>query len=264
MAGDIRRNKIVELIKSQGNISCVELSRVFKVTPETIRRDLTYLQEQGTLTRTHGGAIASIEFDLLSSDFRKQENFEQKLSIARKAASFICDGDVIYFDAGTTPSLICEFLPQDKNIFIITNSVECIGKLTDKPNITLISTGGILRRETMAFTGENAMHALRSATLNKAFISAIAVSEKHGVMDSHGDEASLNRLAIEKALETFLLVDSTKFGKIAYISVCPIDSISTIITDSRLDPGILASLKKMQLNVLIADEEPAARNSQII
>ena len=258
MAGNIRRKKIVEIINEHGSISCVDLSRLFKVTPETIRRDLASLQELGLLVRTHGGATARVEFDMPPSVLNKQEHFEQKLAIARKAASFINDRDVIFLDAGTTVSLICEFMPQDKEIFVFTNSAECVAKLGDKENITLICTGGLLHRKTKAFTGENALNALRSSTLNKAFISAFAVSEKHGVMDSNVDEASLNRVALEKAAETFLLVDASKFSRIAYINVCPIDRVSTIITDSRLGQGIKDSLEKIPIDIIIADRELSA------
>ena len=255
MAGTNRRKKIVEIIKEHGKISCIDLSRIFKVTPETIRRDLAYLQDQGLLIRTPGGAAANIELNLLSVELRKQEHFEHKLAIARKAASFICDKDVIFLDAGTTVCLMCEFLPQDKEIFVVTNSAECISKLSDKENITLIALGGILHRKTMAFTGEHAVNTLQSFAINKTFISALAVSEKFGVLDSNADEALLNRLSIEKASKTFLLVDSSKFGKIAYINVCPIDFLSTIITDSRLDAGIVDTLKELSLNVVIADAD---------
>jgi len=258
VAGEVRRKKIVEIVNEHGSISCDDLSMLFKVTPETIRRDLAALQEQGFLVRTHGGATACVEFNMPPSALRKQEHFEQKLAIARKAASYICDKDVIFLDAGTTVSLICDFIPQDKEIYIITNSFECVSKLADKENVTLISTGGILHRKTRAFTGENALNTLRSATLNKAFISAFAVSEKHGVMDSNVDEANLNRAALEMAAEAFLLVDASKFGRIAYINVCPVSCVSTIITDSRLDSEIIDSLEIIPINVVIADREPFA------
>ena len=252
-AGDIRREKIVEIVKKHSGVSCADLSKIFKVTPETIRRDLEYLQDQKLLIRTHGGAIASVEAEMLPAALRKQENFEQKLAIARKASSYISEGDVIFMDAGTTVNLICEFMPQDKEFFVVTNSKESIVKLADVPNITLISTGGILRKKTMAFAGENAMQSLRSITFNKAFISALAVSEKYGIMDSHSDEANINRLALEKAIETFLLVDATKFNKMAYINVCPIDHISTIITDDRLSSDIHTELEQKGLNVIICN-----------
>ncbi|MCL1896011.1 MAG: DeoR/GlpR family DNA-binding transcription regulator [Clostridiales bacterium] len=262
MASDIRRQKIVDIVNEHGSISCVDLSRIFSVTPETIRRDLASLQEQGAVIRTHGGAIACIEFNMLPSELRKQEHFEQKLAIARRAASFIDEKDVIFLDAGTTVSLVCEFLPQDREIFVVTNSSECVAKLADKENITLISTGGVLHRKTKAFTGENAMNTLKSAALNKAFISAFAVSEKYGVMDSNVDEASLNRVALEKAAEAFLLADASKFGKIAYINVCPIDAISTIITDSRLDKETIASLERIPVTIVLADSEPPAPETE--
>ena len=254
MIADNRRAQIVNLVRKENNISCAALSDALNVTPETIRRDLTYLDEKGLLIRTHGGAVA-IQEELRSTELRLLENIEQKRLIAETASSLLTDNDVIYLDAGTTTQLICDYISSEKELYVITNSKKCIDKLVDKSKVTLISTGGILRRKTMAFTGSYAEQTIKSYTLNKAFISAMAVSTKFGIMDSHQDEANLNRIAIGNAKEIYLLADSSKFNKIAYINVASLENITAIITDDNLDGEIEKELHDKNIDVLIAKDE---------
>ena len=253
MIADLRRNKIVAMIKNETHMTCKDLSHIFNVTPETIRRDLAYLNEKGLLVRTHGGAMAVAD-ELQPAELRRLENLEQKESIARSAASLIADNDAIYLDGGTTTCLMCDSIPKEKNLYVITNSKNCVDSLFDKQNINLVSTGGMFRKKTMVFVGNSAQETLKSFALSKAFISAIAVSPKFGVMDSHEDEAQLNRIAINNAKEVYLLVDSTKFSKIAYINVCSLDKVTAIITDSNIEKDLKKELEDLQINVIIADE----------
>ncbi len=253
MVNDNRRNQIVDIVRKKNSVSCIELSKILNVTPETIRRDLTYLDEKGLLKRTHGGAVASPE-EISNSESRILENFDMKKAIAKKAAAFIEEKDVLFFDAGTTTFLLCENIPDDKELFVITNSKKCIDKLIEKEKINIISSGGLLRRKTMAFVGSSAEQTIHSHALKKAFISALAVSTEFGILDSHYDEAGINKIAISKAVETYLLVDSSKFNKIAYINVAPLDSVTAIITDNKLDDSIKEELRQLNINVIIADE----------
>lgn len=252
LIAEVRRKNIVDIVKKDKNVSCLDLSRNFKVTPETIRRDLGFLSEKGLLIRTHGGASA-IPDEVPPINTRKLENLEAKKAIAAYAATLIADNDVVFLDAGTTTGLICDFLPAEKSIYLITTSFNCIADLINKENITLIGAGGLLRRETMAFVGTFAEQTIRSSAINKAFISALAVSTKFGIMDSNQDEANLNRIAIRNAKEVFLLVDSSKFNKIAYINVERLENITGIITDSNLDEKIRQELEDMHIMVVLAD-----------
>ena len=57
MLAEQRRSRILEIVNAQGSISVNDLHRRLEVSRETIRRDVTRLDADGRLRKTHGGAL---------------------------------------------------------------------------------------------------------------------------------------------------------------------------------------------------------------
>ena len=85
MAGE-RQREIVKLLGESGSLRISDLVETFDVSDETIRRDLAILQEQGLLTRTHGGAIADPVHQETTFQRRAREFQPEKDAIGRAAA----------------------------------------------------------------------------------------------------------------------------------------------------------------------------------
>ena len=252
MLREERRALILKYINDNRVATSEELSDYFKVTGETIRQDLNYLSEKNRILRTFGGAMIKDDYDP-SLEQRTVINLEDKQKIARKALTFINDGDLIVMDAGSTLVEVARRIKENSDVVIITNSLEILNQLSKINGITAISTGGKLRNKSKSFQGKNAENAITSYNIQKAFISAEAVGLTEGIMDTNEAEASVKRSMIETAKEITILADHSKFLKMAHITVCPLDKIHRVITDAKTDINIINELKNQGIEVIIAD-----------
>ena len=122
---DVRRNKILELVKSEGKVSVVRLSQLLGTTAVTIRNDLTSLEQEGYLIRTQGGAVPvpRVEDAAHTALCSKTENADEKRQIADAIANMIQDGDTLFINSGTTTEFIAAALKVRSNLNIVTNSL---------------------------------------------------------------------------------------------------------------------------------------------
>lgn len=252
MLRDERRNLILKYIQENRIASSEELSQHFNVTNETIRQDLNYLNDKGYIIRTFGGAMLKDDYDR-SLEQRTIINLEEKQKIAKKALEFINNKDLIVMDAGSTVIEVARRIEENSEVVIVTNSLEILNRLSKVKGITVIGVGGKLRSRSMSFQGKNAEDAIFSYNLQKAFVSAEAVGVKEGIMDTNESEANVKRCMIEVAREVTLLVDHTKFTKMAHITVCKLDKVHRVITDDKTDKEIIKKLKEKGIEVIIAN-----------
>lgn len=252
MSKEARREKILDLINSTKMVTSEELSKLFNVTEETIRKDLTYLSEQGHIIRTFGGATIKDDSDQPLVQ-RSIQYYVEKEQIARQAVKLILDKDLIVMDAGSTITVLARHIRPQSNVVALTNSLEIMNVLSKVEGVTVISTGGKLRTKSMSFQGINAERSIGLCNLQKAFVSCEAVDLQKGVMDANEAEAQVKMRMIEEAREVYLLADHSKFQSIAHITTCKIEEITAIITDSGIDPEIVRAFQDAGVKMIIAD-----------
>ena len=147
-----RRKKKLDILNNTGRVDVSQLAEEFGISKETIRRDLRALEETRQLLRTHGGALVQpsssdySEYSELPANIRSTLNMDSKKVICRLAASKIQDGDTIFVDNSTTCIYLCQYLPRDKQITILTNSIPFLNECAkiSNPKLTVICLGGIL------------------------------------------------------------------------------------------------------------------------
>ena len=148
-----RHRKIVEAVNRQTSLRVTELSGMFGVTEETIRRDLEKLQEQGMLIRSHGGAVAltdtSFEVHHTAREARSQT---EKTAIAREALKRVRTDDTILMDSSSTVLILAKVIP-DMRITVITNSLQAAMELSTRPLVRVIGIGGTLISSSLSFVG---------------------------------------------------------------------------------------------------------------
>lgn len=231
-----RRRKIISLLEEKSSVEVPELSKIFNVTEETVRRDLEKLETDGMLRRTHGGAVASDSINLdLPLKVREITNIEGKRAIGIKVSQYIKDGDTIMLDSSSTALQVAERIKDKKKITVITNSVNIVTALANAKECSIISTGGILRESSMSFVGHLTESSIKNYNVDKAIISCHGIDMKKGITDSNEMEAEVKKAMLQAAEEAFLMVDYTKFNKVSFIKMLKIDSINTIFTDR--EPG---------------------------
>ncbi|MFJ7745778.1 DeoR/GlpR family DNA-binding transcription regulator [Peribacillus sp. NPDC097295] len=246
-----RQRKIVELVNERLSIRVSELSDIFKVTEETIRRDLEKLEKEELLRRSHGGAI-SLEKNSSETSYTEREilNASEKKAIAIEAVKLINPGDQIVLDASTTAWFMAKEL-EDMPLTVITNSIKVAMELSKKEHVKVISTGGMLLPKSLSFAGPLAERSLEKYFVNKAFISCKGVHLEEGLSDSNEWQALLKKKMLEIADKTILLADSSKFGVRTFVQITKINNIDEIITDSKLSKEYSNELNEKNLNLKV-------------
>ena len=233
MLTEERHRLILDALKDKGVVKINDLIDLLNTSESTIRRDLTYLESINALKRVHGGAtLLKGRFDEPSYNEKLVQSTEEKIAIAKYAASLIKEGDCIYLDAGTTTYEMINFMDK-KDIIVVTNGLKHIDALVEK-NISCYILGGEVKAKTKAIIGVNALSHMGKFRFDKAFIGINGIHYKYGFTTPDVEEATLKETAIELSRDPYILADESKFGEVAFVKVADIEN-ATIITNSEID-----------------------------
>ncbi|WP_077624580.1 DeoR/GlpR family DNA-binding transcription regulator [Sediminibacillus massiliensis] len=246
-----RQQKIVELVNERKSIRVSELSRIFSVTEETIRRDLEKLEAEQKLSRSHGGAVSLTpdESNELSFSEREITNVKEKKEIALEAVKHVIEGDKIMLDASTTAWYMAKALP-DIPITVLTNSIKVAMELSSRKEVTVISTGGTLLSKSLSYVGPLAESSLETYHVNKAFISCKGLHLEKGISESDEQQARIKKKMMDNADSVFIMIDHSKFGVRAFSWLDGLEAIDHIITDGKVDPAIVQQLADRSLKTI--------------
>ena len=254
MLANQRRDKILELIREDGQAKVLNLAKIFKVTEVTIRQDLERLEIEGHIVREHGGAyLKDIDHNVRNLSLKNQENLAEKIIIARKAVGFIHDGDTIILDSGSTTTEIAKQISNYKNLTVITNAINISLILGAQTGINLIVTGGEFKAPTLSLTGQKAADFFQNLHVDKLFLATAGIALKSGLTYPGISDICVKRAMIESANEIYLVADSTKIGKNSFASLGALSLIDYLITDSKIKQEDIEWLKTYDVQFIIAD-----------
>ncbi|WP_416841458.1 HTH-type transcriptional regulator GlpR [Haloferax sp. DFSO52] len=229
-----RRRSVTELITKHGGLSVEELASRLEVSPSTIRRDLSNLDERNLVERTHGGAVPVTNVGVERSfDRRMVQHLERKQAIAERAAKEVQNGQVLYFDAGTTTMQVAKEFTNDDSIISVTNSPLLLPELA-KEGGTVKSTGGEYRPETKALVGPSAEEYIRSSHFDLAFLGINGIELDGTLSAPNESEAELKRLVVEHAARTVVVTVTQKFDEQSFRRFGSIEDVDLFITESRV------------------------------
>ena len=240
-----RLEEITRLVNQNGTIRVSDIVKLLNVTDMTVRRDLVELEEQGVLTKIHGGARSNKAFQYREYSHAEKhiQNKEAKQAIASKAAQLIEDGDTIFLGPGTTVAFLAEAL-NNQRLTVITNCMPVFTLLMAKKteDFQVFLLGGEYRQVTEAFVGEITNTSLEKLRFSKMFFSGNGVRDGE-VMTSTLAEAYTQNLALKHSLEKYLLLDSSKIGKDDFTSFCKLRDLTALITDVKTEDENYRSLE---------------------
>jgi len=229
-----RKNAILAKLSIEGKVLVNDLSREYGVTEETIRRDLEKLEKDGLAKKTYGGAVINENFKIdLPFNVRKQTNVKSKQYIAAVIASMINDGDYIMLDSSTTALDVVKSIMYKKRITLITNSIEILLKLSNKPDWTVISTGGVLKESGLSLIGYQAERMVSGFHVDMSICSSKGIDSEMGITDSNEKDAEIKKAFFKSAKKKILALDSSKFDKISFVKVCDISDVNIIVTEKK-------------------------------
>ena len=240
MLANDRYNKILEVLEREGSVKTSKLVTLLGISLETARRDLDFLEKQGSLQKVHGGAILkNKEGNNLTYSLREVKNTEEKKEIANLALNYIIEGETIALNSSTTNIEIAKLIKNRySSLTVVTNSLLIAEELADLKGINLILAGGVYNKSEYAFLGEITSKFLDKFSVDKSFVSVGGISLKRGITDFLTDEVLVERKMIEIAEEVIVLADSSKIDSNSLIKICNTEDIDFIITDSKLDEDI--------------------------
>lgn len=232
-----RRRWILDRINELGRVSVSELSDDLEVSAVTIRQDLSALEAEKLLKRTHGGAVKievapNSDEPELSYDLRRQKQVDEKTVLGKAAAQLIEDGSAIALDASTTVCSIIPHLSMLDSLTVVTNNLMVTELLLSNSRVEVLLPAGKLRRDAYSIIGDP--DSLPDINLNIGFVSAWGISGAAGLTEVNEDEMIMKKRLLSRCLKKVLLVDSSKWGQVAAYTYAHPNDIDIIFTTDRV------------------------------
>ena len=246
-----RQLKIMNLLNQKEAARITELSELFGVSRNTIRRDLQALADKGFLSITHGGAVLSSQAPMgLPIDLREISNIQEKRAIGLRAGQMIQEGEAVILDAGTTTEQIARAIKHKKDLTVVTNGFNIALELSTAPGITVVMTGGILNEITGCMAGFHAEQFISQFHVDRAFISAGGISLTQ-VTNTNAFEVQIKRSMMSVAEHCFLVVTHDKLGKTSLAPFATPDEFDSVLTDSGAEETIVADFRGAHIELIL-------------
>ncbi len=245
--------EIAELLDKRGKLSLKQLEGYFPgVSQMTLRRDLLQLEQDGKVIRIRGGAMSVREVEKTSGGpYTKKTtmNTDEKIVIAQKAAKLIDEGASLFIDGGSTALYLAKEMP-DRFCNIFTNGIAVATELAKKKNVVVNLLGGQLIKENLSTASSFSSLYFTDTNFELAIISTAAFTPENGFSCSSQAEAELLRVICKKAKSLYMMLDSSKIGKIKPYTFARAEDINVLITDAEFPEDLKNQFKEMDIVVI--------------
>lgn len=232
--GEKRREKMYRLILSRGTMRVQELADLLHVTTETVRKDLTKLEQQGSIIKNHGSAEIKNDYNQLPVNIKASEHPYEKEIIAQTAIHFVKDNTVVYLDPSSTCLKLAKYLPLRKGLTIVTNSL-AIAQAVTSTNHDLIMIGGRLLKKSNATIGVFANNIIDALKIDVAFTGTDGFLNVNGPSTFSLEEMEIKQHILAHSERNILICDSSKFNKSAGYVFAKFQDYDVLITDQIHD-----------------------------
>jgi DeoR/GlpR family transcriptional regulator of sugar metabolism len=244
-----RHKEILQLLQEQKEVSVNVLSQRLGVSGVTIRQDLSQLESQGLVKRVHGGAVLNDTDDIST---RLVFHYNQKITIARKAASMVNDGETVLLEAGSTNAVLAKELTHKKGLTIVTPNVFIARELREYYDVSVILLGGVYQHQSESLVGTLAKLCIDHLNFHKAFIGVDGFTPEAGFTGKDMMRAEIIAYIAQKSPQVFVVTDSSKFGKMELTRYFGAEDIDYVVTDEGIPLEERTFLEHAGVKVLIA------------
>jgi DeoR family transcriptional regulator, glycerol-3-phosphate regulon repressor len=228
-----RQEAIVELVRRQGYASIEQLTEHFAVTPQTIRRDLNSLSDEGCIRRVHGGAGLESSTVNASYSTRKTLNQEAKRRIAALLAQHIPDNASLFINIGTSTEMVAEALLGHRGLEVITNNLNVASILQHKEDFNVIIAGGQVRSRDGGIIGEATIDFINQFKVDVGIIGISGIDEDGSLLEFDYQEVRVAQAIIRNSRQVYLAADHSKFHRNPSVRQGNIAQINALFTDRR-------------------------------
>ena len=260
MTADERRQQLSEVLARRGFADLSLLAAELNVSDSTVRRDLSQLEEEGIVRRTHGGAVfVSDRFSALNYAARESTEVAEKQAIGRAVANMVRDGETILLDGGTTTFQVARLL-VNRSVQVVTNSLPIANVLSSAGNVELIFVGGYIYPRTGVALGPLVSQALASLHVNKAIISVAGITEE-GLYNANVLMVEAEQQMMKSAEEVIVAADHTKFGRKALARLSGWELVQRIVTDEGLSENWQTAMRETGPELMVTPYDQTGRGN---
>ena len=261
-----RHRLIVELLEQRGVMRVNEIAQATHVSRETIRRDLSELERQGVLNRSHGGALLAestlpparlpgipLPMGNAQGSFQQRtlQQSESKMRIARKALQFLRPGNTILLDSSSTSWFLARQMPEIA-LTVITPSIRILQTLMSRQSLHLIGLGGSFSPTEEAFFGETTSRMLREYSVDTLFFSCQGLERDGGLYAGTEAHAALLKQMMMGARQVVAMIDGSKLGCLGGARIGGLGELDSLITEKFDDPLLEKEMTWHNVSIHIA------------
>jgi DeoR family fructose operon transcriptional repressor len=247
-----RRARIVESLQQRRSVRVSVLSEELGVSEMTIRRDLERLEQEGMLSRMHGGAIlkrrmAEEPFYVAS----EREHSEEKRRIAQAAAALIQPGETVFLSSGTTATQVLSHVDPDLKARVITHNVGAVSA-AQHSSLDVVLLGGSYRPRSNTLAGALTVEAVEGFHASRFILGADGLSLDEGVTTPSLSLAGVERAMIRQTRgEIVVLADSSKVGAVGDVVICSLDIANVVIVDDGVSQDVREEMELLGLRLIV-------------
>lgn len=245
--------RIMETIKENNGASVRELASKLNVTEMTIRRDVRKLKDMGFVKNVSGAILPTVDDEKFYSDYttivHESKFSSEKIKIGKMAAGFIEPNDIVYIDIGTTAVKIIDAMEQMPDVTVVCSTINALECLQRKGHDRFCLTGGNFEQKAEMLVSSKGIEMLKQFAITKAFISAAGVNTKFDVTCVNGYEVDYKKVAMERAMKKYLVVDSSKFGAVRMNCFAKLEDFDAVITDKKLSDEWMDKIRELGLEI---------------
>lgn len=250
-----RQTAILDLLRQRGFVAIDQMAKAFKVSEQTVRRDIIRLERRGLVARYHGGAGLPLGRTVMDYDNRKGRFSDEKQIIGALIAREIPEGATVFIDIGTTMEAVAEALLGHHELTVLTNHIAIATLLSQNSAFQIILAGGLLRQRDHATTGEATREFLERFRVGFGIFGIGGIEPDGGLLDYDYRDIGVSKTAMRISRRKFVALDHSKFGSDATVRVAHVSDVDAIFTDRPPPEPYLSALTGHRVRLVHPDPE---------
>lgn len=242
-----RHEEIRKYLLANERASVNEVARVLDVTPETIRKDFSFLENKGFLFRTHGGAVLRNSNVDIPLNVRTQEKMEIKRVICSKVINYIDNDNVVFIDPSSTALPLGRLICLKKNLLLVTNCFDLVSVAADSKH-EIIMLGGSYSKTGKRTQGHFVVDMINRFSFDVAIFGLDGCDGLDGPGTQTEDAVFTNAAVMKRSKRNILIMDSSKFDRPARFQYAQFSDFDYLVTD-QLPEALKGKINTMVIEV---------------
>lgn len=249
---NVRQTEILTMLRKDGRVEVEALASYFKVTLQTIRRDLNELGDAKQVVRIHGGAMVASGVANISYEARQHVAHDLKQLIGETTATLIPNDASLFINIGTTTEEVAKALSHHSGLLVITNNLHVATELHQNKSLEVIVTGGSIRRSDGGILGATTVSQIEQFHVDIAIIGTSAIDSNGTLLDFDIREVEVSRAIIKHARKIILVSDSSKFQRSAPVRIGHLSEIDIFVTDNFISAELAQVCESCDVSIIKA------------